>query len=203
MMALVNTANVGLVVLPTHRLLKNLTRFAPADFLSRLRRYFDVRPYPGRTRAVRTALLDTMQNHQNEGRHAFGLCLSDGNHYILLLRNARAMDNVADHSSPWRRLDVAILHHLILETILEITQEQIEQQACVEYVQDFPHTIAAAAQHVQSGRCHALLLLNPTRIDDVLAVVRNNDRLPQKSTFFYPKVYTGLVFNCLGNSLDL
>ena len=197
MMALVNTANVGLVVLPTHRLIKNLPEFDPPAFLARLRRYFTIRSYPGASRAVCSAVLDAIRIHQDEGRHAVGLCLGDGKHYVLRLRTQDAMAEVENHSEAWRRLDVAILHHLILEVTLGITPEQIQQQVHVEYIQDLPHTILEAADRVHSGQAQALFLLNPTRIEDVMTVAQNGERMPQKSTFFYPKVYTGLIFNRL------
>ncbi len=197
MMALVNTANVGLVVLPTHRLVKNLPNFNREAFFAGLRRRFDIHPYPGESQAVRAAVFDIIRNHQNKGRHAFGLCMGDGKHYVLVLRSLPAMVDVTDHSEEWRQLDVAILHHCILENVMGITPEQVEQQIHVEYVQDFTHTIKEAAERVRAGSCQAFFLLNPTRIDEVIAVARRHERMPQKSTFFYPKVYSGLVHYCL------
>ena len=55
-----------------------------------------------------------------------------------------------------------------------------------------------AADRVRSGECQALFMLNPTRVSDVRAVAENRERMPQKSTFFYPKVYSGLVFHSVG-----
>ena len=197
MMAFVNTANVGLVVLPTHRLLKALPGFKPAEFLAKARRHFEVRSYPGHCSAVRQATVEALHELQAEGKHAIALCTGDGCHYILVLRDLAFMNDVDDHSEAWRKLDVSILHHLLLEKLLGITQEQIAEQTYVEYVQDFPHAIDAAAERVHSGEAQALFLLNPTRIEEVMQVARDNERMPQKSTFFYPKVYTGLVFNAL------
>lgn len=197
MMALVNTANVGLVVLPTHRLVKNIPGFDPATFLARLRKHCQIKPYPGRGKAARTAVITAIRDYANQGRHACGLVLSDGKHYLLLLRSTEAMNDIAGHSEEWRNLDVAILHHLILEQTLGITPEQILEQTHIEYIHDFPHEIETAAKRVLAGKADACFLLNPTRINQVLAVAQNNERMPQKSTFFYPKVYTGLVFNCL------
>jgi len=197
MMVLVNTANVGLVVLPTHRLVKGLPNFDREDFFARLRKDFDIRPYPGHSRPVRAAVISAIRAQQERGKHAFGLILSGGKHYILILRSIRSMDNVPNRSEAWRKLDVAILHHLVLEGALHITPAQIEQEACVEYIQDFPQPIKQAADRIRSGDAQACFLLNPTRIEDVLDVAQNGERLPQKSTFFHPKVYSGLVFNCL------
>jgi len=197
MMAFVNTANVGLVVLPTHRLVKGLVNFDRAHFLSRLRKDFEIRPYPGHSRPVRAAVISAIREHQRRGKHAFGLILDGGKHYVVLLRSIRAMDDVPDRCEAWRKLDVAILHHLVLEGALGITADQVEKEAHIEYVQDFPQAINEAAERVRTSDAQACFLLNPTRISEVLEVAQNGERLPQKSTFFYPKVYSGLVFNCL------
>jgi uncharacterized protein (DUF1015 family) len=202
MMALVNTANVGLVVLPTHRMVKALPEFSGEELLAKLRKEFTIRTYPGSGDAVREAVLDAIHAAQAEGRHAFGLDMGDGNHYVLELINLESMADVADQSEAWRSLDVAILHHLILEKTLGITAEKIQSLTSVEYVQDFPHAMRAAAKRLDGKDGQALFLLNPTRIEDVVAVAENGERMPQKSTFFYPKVFTGLVFNCLDNSLE-
>jgi len=195
MMTLVNMSNIGLVVLPIHRLVKAVPEFDAQAFLPRLRRAFKINAYPGESPAARTAVLDSIRSHYAAGRHAFGLCMGDGNHYVLLLREEALMDDIPGHSTIWHRLDVTILHHLILEKLLGITPERLQAQANVEYVQDFPHTIQEAVERVHSGECQALFFLNPTRVEEVQAVARNRERMPQKSTFFYPKVYTGMVFN--------
>jgi len=202
MMALVNTANAGLVVLPTHRLVKDLPGFDREGFVSRLRANFDIRPYPGDSRAVRSAVLDSMRAAQEDGRHAFGLYLGNGRYHLLILRDEASMNGVPGHSEAWRRLDVAILHHLVIERAMGITPEAVERQDYLEYVQDFPHAVRDAAERVREGRAQALLLLNPTRVDEVLALARRRELMPQKSTYFYPKVHTGIVMNCLDIGLE-
>ena len=104
------------------------------------------------------------------------------------------MDARQDHSQAWRRLDVSILHRLILEEHMGITPERLEAEANVEYVHDFPHAIQEAADRVRAGECQALFLMNPTSVAEVQAVAAQRERMPQKSTFFYPKIYTGMVF---------
>ena len=94
-----------------------------------------------------------------------------------------------DHSSAWRTLDVAILQVLILERALGITAETLEGR--VAYTRDADEARAAVA----SGEAHLALLLNPTDLSGLLAVARAGDQMPQKSTYFYPKVPTGLVLH--------
>jgi len=201
MIALVNASHSGLVVLPTHRLVKGTPGFHPGRFLVGLHRNFNVRTYPGDSAAVRAAVLNALRAYHERGEHVFGAYLGDGNHYILSLRGLDRMNGVSDRSEAWRRLDVAILHSLILEDALRITPEAIQKQEQIEYVQDFPHTLQDAAEQVQRGKAQALFLLNPTPVDEVLAVAHHGERMPQKSTFFYPKVYTGMVMDCLDDSL--
>lgn len=197
MMSLVNMNNAGLVILPTHRLVKNLKGFNPEKFLADARRLFEVRTYPGDTSAVLSAVTEAVRECMNEGKHSFGLTVGDGNYYALTLRDVEAMDTDKTHTEAWRRLDVAILHKLLLEDLLGITPERLQVESNIEYIQDFPHIVEQAAERVRKGDCQALFILNPTRVEEVQAVARNRERMPQKSTFFYPKVYTGMVFNCV------
>ncbi len=97
------------------------------------------------------------------------------------------MDARQDHSQAWRRLDVSILHRLILEEHMGITPERLEAEANVEYIHDFPHAIQEAADRVAAGECQALFLMNPTSVAEVQAVAAQRERMPQKSTFFYPE----------------
>jgi len=194
MMTLVNTSDEGLVVLPTHRLVKNLSPFDKTAFIEELRKKFQVLSYPGDSAAVRSAAMTAVKAHHVNGRHAFGLYLGNGNHHVLVLKNDDACGAMSDHSDAWRQLDVTMFHTLILENILGMTAESLEQQAHIEYVKDFPHTIDEAAGRVSSGDAQALFLLNPTTVEEVQAVAANRERMPQKSTVFYPKVYTGMVF---------
>ena len=194
MMSLVDASSAGLVILPIHRLVKGLKDFHPDSFVAGLRRAFEVTLYPGDTAAVRSAVLEAIRALKENGRHAFGLCLGGKNHRVLVLRREDLMDARQDHSQAWRRLDVSILHRLILEERMGITPERLEAQANVEYIQDFPHAVQEAADRVGAGECQALFLLNPTSVAEVQAVAAQRERMPQKSTFFYPKVYAGMVF---------
>jgi uncharacterized protein (DUF1015 family) len=197
MMSLANMNNAGLVILPTHRLVKNLKEFDAKALLAAARKVFQIKTYPGATTAVLTAVTEAVRDLQAEGRHAFGLTVGDGNYYALILRDPEAMDGDTSHSVAWRRLDVTILHKLLLEDLLGITAEQLQVESNIEYVQDFPHVVEEAAERVRKGECQALFIMNPTRVEEVQVVARNHERMPQKSTFFYPKVYTGMVFYCM------
>ena len=197
MMTLVNTANPGLLILPIHRRVKNVSGFEPKALLDALRKNFQVHSYPGQSAAVRTAALDAIRAHQAAGRHAFVLFMGNGNYHTVVLKREELLDGTPGRSEATRRLDVTILHNLILEQELGVTAEHLRAQTNVEYVQDFPHAIQEAADHVCSGQGQALFLLNATRVEEVQAAATDRERMPQKSTFFYPKVYSGLVFYCM------
>ena len=139
-------------------------------------------------------MTEAVRNLQEEGRHAFGLFMRDGDHRVLILRNLEALASIEGASSATRELDVTILHSLILEPLMGITPERLQTETNIEYVHDFPHNIAEASERVRSGACQALFLLNATRVAEVRAVAEKRERMPQKSTFFYPKMYSGLVF---------
>ena len=194
MMSLVDSASAGLVILPIHRLVKGLKDFNPQGFAAALRRAFEVKLYPGDTPAVRSAVLEAIRELKENGRHAFGLYLGGKDHHLLVLRREELMDVRQDHSQAWRRLDVTILHRLVLEEHMGITPERLQAEANVEYIQDFPHAVQEAADRVAAGEGQALFLVNPTSVAEVQAVAAQRERMPQKSTFFYPKIYTGMVF---------
>jgi uncharacterized protein (DUF1015 family) len=96
-----------------------------------------------------------------------------------------------------RSLDVNVLHKLILDKYLGIGDKQLAGQSNLEYVKDFPHYIDAAVAKVDAGGAQALFWMNPTRIEQVRSVAAVGEKMPQKSTFFYPKIFTGLVVNKL------
>jgi len=194
MMTLVNMANEGLLILPTHRLVRNVADFDPGRLLDAAREHFDVTLFGGSDDQARAEMLEALGQ---AGEHAFGLYMNDGNHYLLVLRDPQAMDTVADRSETWRRLDATILHTLVLERILGIGSEELAAESNVEYIKDIGPAIDQSVTKVEREGCQAVFFMNATRADQVEAVARAGEKMPQKSTFFYPKVYTGLVINKL------
>ena len=90
-----------------------------------------------------------------------------------------------------RHLDVSILHTLILEKRLGIDKENMAKQVNLSYTRDFDEAIAS----VRSGENQCAFLLNPTRVTEIRDVAAAGEKMPQKSTYFYPKLITGLVMN--------
>ncbi|OLC37161.1 MAG: hypothetical protein AUH81_06755 [Candidatus Rokubacteria bacterium 13_1_40CM_4_69_5] len=94
-------------------------------------------------------------------------------------------------SRAWRRLAVSILHEGLLKPFLDVTDEKLDAKTHVDYTADQAEAVGLA----RAGRCQAAFLIAPTTAEELRAVVDGGERLPQKSTHFYPKLLDGLVFH--------
>jgi uncharacterized protein (DUF1015 family) len=202
MMTFVNTHNEGLIVLPTHRLIKNIAQFEPNVLLGQLNEHFDVARMAFNNvvekKAKREMMFEALKLEFESNAHAFGMYFNEGAFYVATLRDESVMDRLAaDKSQAWRRLDVAILHKLILEKYLGIDEAALTAQTNVEYIKDFGPATLCAIDNVDSGHGQGLFFMNTTRPAEVEAVAEAGEKMPQKSTFFYPKIFSGLVINVL------
>ena len=183
LMMCVSTQDSGLIVLPTHRLVKNVDAEKIANLPEKLSELFDVQLFDGDANAL-------SQQVRSEENIAIGLVVS-GAQYLVKLKSGEAhlaaMD--AARSAAYNGLDVTILHTLILQRELGIDPEKLAAGEHVGY------TIHAdeAAKKVQSGEYSAAFVLRPTQVDQVRDCCGSGDKMPQKSTYFYPKLFTGLV----------
>ena len=197
MLAFVNMSNPGLVILPTHRLIHNLEEFSKEKLIEQLRDYFDISIYESKDK-----MFEHMNNDFAEGKHAFGLFINDEKFYSLTLKDEGVMDSLLpDKSYDLRKLDVAILHSLILDKMLGIDKKKLAEGTItgggyVSYIKGIGDAVDESIKSVQ-GESQAVFFMNPTRINEVEAVSKNFEVMPQKSTFFYPKVYTGFTINLL------
>jgi uncharacterized protein (DUF1015 family) len=185
LMCLVALQDPGLTVFPTHRLLRGLRPDQHETLANALRRDFDVERLestselaPDHSDRVRLGYIDA------HFRQPFMLTLKDP---------ATADAALGGHAEPYRRLDTAVLEALILKGALGMTDEDIDQLAGLGYARDFEQALVA----VQSGEYDAAFFMAPTPVQDVRAVAEAGESMPPKSTFFFPKVPTGLVFNAL------
>jgi len=179
MICLVNIEDPGLVILPTHRLIKELSDFNLSSFLERTERYFEI------TKTDKEHIIEELENAQSK---AFGF-YSPQTAYILKLKSNDTMkDFLPDRSEDYRNLDVAILHTLLIEDVLGIKPENIEDH--VRYERGAKLTM----KRTDSGAFQFCFLMNPTMSEQVKKVAQNKERMPQKSTDFYPKLISGLVF---------
>ena len=207
MMTFVNMDDKGLTVLPTHRLIFGLKDFSFNSFIAKLKQYFWINEYP--TRAPKEEKAGRHEFSQDlrmtgERAHAFGLIVKGVKKYfVLTLKNDKIMDKViTDKQSPtWKRLDVTILHSLILEKMLGINREQVANEENVNYIRSQDEAIdnvlkgKPARTDGRSGGYQMAFILNPTKIEEVKNVSLKGERMPQKSTDFYPKLLSGIVIS--------
>ena len=203
MMTFVNTHNEGLVVLGTHRLVKNVAGFEAGKLMEQLKGQFDVATLcysdEEEKELRKQQMLDGMAVEMAGGENALGMYFNDGAFYVATLSDKEAMDKAApEHSEAWRRLDVTVLHKLILEQHLGIDEAALTAQTNVEYIKDIGDAAGRAMAKVDSGTHQGLFFLNMTRPQEVEAVAAGGEKMPQKSTFFFPKIFSGLVVNVLG-----
>jgi len=202
MLAFANVHQDGLIVLATHRIVYHLERFDMKRLLSDLEERFDVVEFgfdsaEAKKQARREMLGRMWAEHEND-KNAFGIYASDNAFYVAILKDTRAMDTAAPDKSPgWRILDVSILHKLILEELLGIDEEKQTQGENLQYVKDTPTAIGDSIAWIDAGQAQVAFFMNPVKIQQLKMVTDAGERMPQKSTYFYPKVYSGLTINKL------
>ena len=190
MIYLVDMEHPGLVVFPTHRLVRDLQDFNVEKVLDGCREYFDVTEMNG---------TDNMESElaklYDEGKKAFGFYVGNGKWYRLVLKNLDIMDKLLPElSKPSRQLDVTVLHSLVLERIFGIDKENMANQINLTYTKFF----SEAVEGVDNGKFQCSFVLNPTRVTEIRDVAAAGEKMPQKSTYFYPKMITGMVMNDIG-----
>ena len=207
MLAFANVHQDGLIVLATHRLVYNLDRFDMEQLLSDLEERFEVVEFGFDSTKTKTQarqeMLDRMRAEHENDKNAFGIYGSGDAFYVAVLKDPQAMDTVAPNQSPgWRTLDVSILHKLVLEELLGIDEEKQTQGENLLYVKDTPTAIDDSIARIDAGQGQVAFLMNPVKIQQLKMVTDAGERMPQKSTYFYPKVYSGLTINKLTSSLE-
>lgn len=187
MVTLVSMEDPGLVILPTHRLIHSYNQLDGAAVLERARDYFEVTPMADRA-ALDQALAEAEPAHPRFG-------LYDGGYTALTLRDPAVLAALLPDRSPtWRLLDVSVLHELFIELVLGIDKAAVERKENIEYLRD-PQM---GYDRVDQGAANFLLVMNPTRMEQVRACTEAGEKMPQKSTDFFPKVISGLVMMPIG-----
>jgi uncharacterized protein (DUF1015 family) len=189
-----------LLILATHRLIQNVKNYDSKKFLAALKKDFDLTTFAfsdeKTKQQARQKMSDKMKADFDADKNSFGIYTADGVFYVAVLKDKKLMDAVApDKSEHWKSLDVAVLHKLIIEKHLGIDDKVLAEGANIEYVKDTGEGIDDSIKQVDKGAKQAALFMNPTKMKQIEMVTATGERMPQKSTFFYPKVYTGLVIN--------
>ncbi|HQE93681.1 MAG TPA: DUF1015 domain-containing protein [Anaerolineae bacterium] len=182
MVTFVSMSDPGLVVLPTHRLVHSYTMMNGKSLLQALEPYFVIETVPDRA-ALEAGLAAATSNHPRFGFY-------DGAYTLLTLKTLNAMAALAPNRDPhWRALDVAVLHALVIEHVMGLSKESVQRLENLTYLRDPDPGYVA----VDKGEANFLFLLNPTRIEQIQACTVAGERMPQKSTDFFPKIVSGLV----------
>jgi uncharacterized protein (DUF1015 family) len=192
LMTLCSMADPGLVIYPTHRLICGLPDLRLPDFLASLERYFvidtlveDLRRPAGRAWAV-----SKLAEHCGKSTTFLMVSAEDGKGRILTLRDDADLAGVELPSSiTLRDLDVTALHDIVFRHVLGITPLSQARAETVRYEMDAGEVVSRTL----SGEYQLGFLLNPTTMWQVQGVAESGETMPQKSTFFYPKLPSGLV----------
>ena len=183
MMTLFNVSEPGMSIRPIHRLVHGIENFAVAKFFQAATEHFQVETHDS---------MEEMVSMTRNGRqqHTFG-CVAKDTFATLTLRDEAIMERLvsSDHSEDYKQLDVSILHAAILDQLLGIDAQALEEQRNVTYTVDADQGVSM----VKEGSEQLFFYLNATSPDEVVRVADRNEKMPQKSTDFYPKLLTGLV----------
>jgi len=184
LVALVPFRDPGLVLFPTHRMIKAQSEFQSAGTVDVLKPYFEVEPVPAASLSERLA-------HSPKEQQVFGLIVGRDQGYFLTLKSlARAKEKMpAGKPEVWYRLDVNLLAYLIFSGLWQIPESRWEG------LLDFTHSDHEAVLSAASGNYAATFLLKAPSVDVLSAMGKVRELMPQKSTYFYPKLGSGLLFH--------
>ena len=186
MIALVAQDDPGMLVLPIHRLTN--AELPLAEALNRFGELFEVSEFKGDAAELASRTVPGV------GGTAFGLVSEDGLR-LLRVKNAKALDALMpqDRSPEWRALNYAIANHVILRQCLGLAEDEMKDNRRFWFTED----AKKAASEVRAGKATYAVLLEPLPVSTVLSLADAGERMPQKSTFFWPKATTGVLFNLL------
>ncbi|HEB73580.1 MAG TPA: DUF1015 domain-containing protein, partial [Nitrospirae bacterium] len=193
MMFLSNCCGDGFTVLPTHRIVKDIGAIDIDSAVEKLKSDFEVSERNMDVNLV-SGFLDDLKK-SGDLNPSLGLYRGDGRMLLLSLKKDAALLGRAGggKAAILRRLDVILLQELVFEKALGISKEAVADKKIVGYTID----AVEAMRQVDKGAARLSFIMNPTRMDQVIEVATSGGVMPQKSTYFYPKLISGLVFNPL------
>jgi uncharacterized protein (DUF1015 family) len=194
MMYLTDMGEDGLTILPSHRLIKTDRPFDPALFLEQAAPCFDIE----RLKAERAdeqkfaiGLKNVLARNGLKTPSFIFYSRKEPNFYLMGLKKGVSDELLIDLHPSLARLDVIILSRLILEKVMEFTKADMDNDSLFHYNSNIASTISS----VDSGEYDIAFLINPTKIEQVQEIASASQVMPRKSTYFYPKVLTGMVIN--------
>lgn len=181
MATFVDADTQGLVILPTHRVIK-IETVEKEKLLNEAKKFFYIRQIPN---------IEHLEEGLNSlrDRHVIGMCYRGG-FYVLQLKEDINLEKLVDekHSLDWLYLDVNILHLIFLKKVLGIDTDTHEDESRVKYIREVEEAVREG-----DSEGSIVFLLNPTTMEEVKRIVAHGELMPHKSTDFYPKLYSGLV----------
>ncbi len=189
LMMLVNMSDPGLVILPTHRLVSGIGDLSADQLRTALYKHFAVEAAGQGEQGAR----DTWELLEADGGQdvlGFGT-VADGRWQTARFKSPELMAQLAaDHSPAWRGLAVSILHRVVLDKLLPAA-------GCAPAQCGYVHQMREVTEAMAGRTCQLAVLVPPARMAHVEKVAGNREKMPPKSTYFYPKVLSGLVFHSL------
>ncbi len=175
MMYYTNMESGGITILPAHRVLRRVN--FDSSKMKKIQEYFEI------DMVKHGEMLKKLKGLENS-HHIFGMCY-DGNCYLLRLKDENVMDRIIDSgkSKDWKRLDVTIIHSLLIDLVANGTDN-------ISYVVD-----EKEAMRISEEKNCLVIFVSPTRVEEVKKIALNREKMPGKATYFYPKLLTGLVMN--------
>jgi len=194
MMYLSNMNDEGLTILPSHRLIKSVPDFELEPFLKTLKNWFDITEHPFSSSGMSQDCIDLKKRMEKAGRFdtVMAFCRHGGGQFYVLSLKPEAREKMGKDIHPsLKKLDVLVLSRLILRKALGFSKKDLDNSEIFHY----QSSTETAVSEVESGNYQMAFLLNPTKIEHVREIADNSLVMPRKSTYFYPKVLTGLVLN--------
>ncbi len=192
MVTLVSMHQDGLVILPTHRLLHSLENFNFETFMNQIAEDFYVAK-----ESDFNALKRTMYAGFRTKKHLLGI-VTKKEYFSLSLKSINEFKKQRPELDQIEaQLDVNILHKLILDRQLKISDADIAVGKYVSFIKGYEAQEESGLEMLRNNKALMMFMLNQTRVEQVAAIAKDGKRMPQKSTYFYPKIFTGLVMNKL------
>jgi uncharacterized protein (DUF1015 family) len=194
MVILVNIYDKGLEILPTHRLIHFPENIDEKEVISTMKKYFNITQKTMKPTSKIADVVHEIKSKIKQTKIQSFVWFFKDKYYIFTLKDPTIMKTLApDRSNTWRNLDVSILHKILIEHGLGITQETLENY--VKYTRDDDEAIDL----VQQGEFDSSIIMNATKIDELKAIADGGEHMPQKSTYFLPKMLSGLVIYNMDN----
>ena len=194
-MFLCNTEADTLTILPSHRLIKELPVAALAYLQDLSGELFAVSEHrlPMASAQRSTALHELLQQMRETSNDNHIFAVYTGNSVISLLQAPRGTvrlgDWASERSEAWRKLDLSVLHYVILQKLLGLSGRYLEGQKNISFAKNAEEALAL----VDRGESAMAILVNPPRVSEVVNMAQAGDQMPQKGTYFYPKPRAGAV----------